>query len=370
MKNYIFPDYNNSLLNLMASLRKYYGLDHNYQTLDVVDKELAKNYKTVIILLLDGMGSFIMDKHKSFIPFMMEHKVADYYSTFPCTTAAATTSLINTLAPIESGWLGWHQYFKQIDRDTVMFTGVGYYDEIEYQPNPSYTYVPYIHFRQTLIEKGVDAEYILPKWYKEAPAKNINDFFNKIRRFANKPSDKLKYMYAYWEEPDHCLHDNGTESKNVSMLLKDLDKRVKKLASKLPEDTLLIVTADHGHHDIKNLYLSEHPDLIDTLVRLPSIEPRNSTFFVKKGQEKTFEELFKKYYGDYFLLLTKKEVYEKKLFGLGTPHPLADDFIGDYQAIAIDDYQLLPKVYKRQMKSAHAGILEDEMTIPLIFIHK
>ena len=370
MKKYILPDYNNCLLNLVSSLHKFYGLEHDYKTLSVLDEELSKGYRTVIVLLLDGMGSFILDKHKEATPFLRSHKVTDYLSVFPCTTAAATTSLINSKAPIESGWLGWHQYFKQIDHDVIMFTGKGYYDKVIDEPNPSYQYLPFVHFIDVLKGKGVNATYVFPKWYKPYPSRNLNDFFNKIKKFANNGGDQKQYMYAYCEEPDHSLHDCGTQNIHVSKVLKDLDKRVRKLADKLPEDTLLIITADHGHHDVTELNILDHQDLVDTLVRLPSIEPRNCTFFVKEGRKKEFEELFKRYYGDYFLLMTKQEVYDKKLFGLGKPHPLADDFIGDYLAMAIDDYQLVGSYNKKPMKSAHAGILEDEMTIPLILVHK
>ena len=370
MGKYIWPNYDECLLNLNASIQKFFGIRSNYKTLKEVDEELEKGYRTIVLLLLDGMGSFILDRYQDVTPFLREKKVRDYLSVFPSTTAAATTVLNSCIAPIESGWLGWHQYFKDIDKDVTMFNGDGYYDGSKNKPEPSSIYVPYKPLIETLNNLGYQAVNNYPAWSKEYGAKNINHFFKKIERFASSGEGK-QYMYAYWDEPDHCLHDCGVGSKEVGLILKDLNRRIARLARRLPESTLLIVTADHGHHNIEEKYLYEHPDLLDTLIRLPSIEPRNATFFVKEGKKEEFVQLFNKYYGQDFILLSKEEVLERKLFGLYKPHPLSLSFIGDYQAIAIGDYQLAYKPNKEGsvMKSAHAGILEEEMTIPLILIN-
>lgn len=43
MKQMILPDYNNSIVNLMSSIRKYFDLDYEGNTLDIVDTLLKKN---------------------------------------------------------------------------------------------------------------------------------------------------------------------------------------------------------------------------------------------------------------------------------------------------------------------------------------
>ena len=74
MKKYIFADYNNSLVNLIASIGKSYGFEMTATSLELLDRELAKNYRSVVLLLLDGMGSFIMDKHLSKDSFLQRKK--------------------------------------------------------------------------------------------------------------------------------------------------------------------------------------------------------------------------------------------------------------------------------------------------------
>lgn len=43
MKQMILPDYNNSIVNLMSSIRKYFDLYYEGNTLDIVDTLLKKN---------------------------------------------------------------------------------------------------------------------------------------------------------------------------------------------------------------------------------------------------------------------------------------------------------------------------------------
>ena len=52
------------------------------------------------------------------------------------------------------------------------------------------------------------------------------------------------------------------------------------------------------------------------------------------------------------LQLTKEEVYKRELFGVGTPHPLFDDMLGDYLAISKSEYSLISSssIFSRQKR--------------------
>ena len=51
MSKIIMPDYTRSIVNMMASIRKHYGLEIRYNTLPELDEELKNNYKNVVIVL-------------------------------------------------------------------------------------------------------------------------------------------------------------------------------------------------------------------------------------------------------------------------------------------------------------------------------
>ena len=50
------PDYQNSILNLVNSILHNYGAPHRYTTLPEADEILKKDYRHVVLLVLDGMG--------------------------------------------------------------------------------------------------------------------------------------------------------------------------------------------------------------------------------------------------------------------------------------------------------------------------
>lgn len=145
--------------------------------------------------------------------------------------------------------------------------------------------------------------------------------------------------------------------------LRMIEDKVSSFASSL-SDTLFLVTADHGHIDAEGVYITEYPEIMDTLLRLPSLEPRTPNFFVKEGMKEVFKERFLDRFGDDFVLLDIEEVIEKKLFGWGKEHPLFKEMLGDYMAYSKSNKTLF--FYGEKLKSMHGSMTEDEMIIPLI----
>lgn len=189
----------------------------------------------------------------------------------------------------------------------------------------------------------------------------------KILEYTKKPGKKL--IYCYDEEPDHTMHEVGTDNEQVKALYVERDRMTQELCSQL-EDSLVIVLADHGHQNGQVITLSDYPDLFSLLRQDISIEPRACAFYVKEGKERDFEKLFQKYFEKDFNLYTKKEVLEHNFFGLGKEHPHFQECLGDYLAIAITDKYFRYDETGPVFQSVHAGITEDEVLIPLIVCEK
>ena len=149
-----------------------------------------------------------------------------------------------------------------------------------------------------------------------------------------------------------------------------LEKMVEETVNGL-SDTLFLITADHGHMDSINHCILDHPEVMDCLVRMPSIEPRTLNLFVKKECIDTFPEIFRKNFGDDFLLLTREEVLREHLFGPGNCCPGLRDMIGDYVALAVSAVSIFNTHYEAQvMPGGHAGLTAEETRIPLIIVEK
>jgi len=134
------------------------------------------------------------------------------------------------------------------------------------------------------------------------------------------------------------------------------------------KDTLVIVTADHGHINLNYKFVSDYPQLLKMLVRTISIESRATCFYVKEEYREMFKEEFYKAFGKDFLLLSKAEVLEEKLFGEGQAHKKFEEFIGDFLAVAIGDQGIVYSHKSKQFLSNHAGMTKQEMMIPFIVV--
>jgi predicted AlkP superfamily pyrophosphatase or phosphodiesterase len=82
---------------------------------------------------------------------------------------------------------------------------------------------------------------------------------------ALKRSKGENFISAYWPEFDHLCHLNGVNSPKVKAHFRQVDKKLAKLWQEArTDDTLLLVTADHGLMDTpkqKGIELNDHPGL-------------------------------------------------------------------------------------------------------------
>lgn len=361
-------DYNNCLTNFSCSIRKYFGLDIKHNTLNVVDELLEKyNPKNVVIFLFDGMGSIICDNALNKDDFFVKNKICDITSVFPTTTTAATTSVLTGLNPCEHGWLGWNMYINKIDKTITLFLGQEKVSKeycIEFEEAKKNLYLNNI-----IDEINEKNEYSAIKLFPFGDNKydSLDQMLNIIERETKKDGKKL--IYAYDEEPDSTMHDLGSNSKESKELIIERNNKVEKLIEKL-NDTMIFVIADHGHLDVDSIFLEDYEDLYNTLERTTSLESRCVSFKIKDNMEDKFKELFNKYFGNDFKLLSKNEVIDAEIFGDGKHNIYFEDALGDFIAIASDSNKALLTIGNNKHASAHAGNSDREVYVPLISYYK
>ena len=360
-------DYDNCLVNLANSVLKRFKSDPLGKSLPCADKYLNKNHKNVVILLLDGLGTSFMEENLKEDGFLRSHYKESFRSVFPPTTVAATTSLISGLQPVESAWLGWDCYYPQVDKNVTVFLNTEQdTDQQVSTENIPWKYCAYEPIVDRLLREGKNAYNVTP--FAPPFPKSFPEICSRIIELCRANGEK--YIYAYWDDPDSTMHKYGCYSNKTKMVLAELETSLVKMCAEL-EDTLLIITADHGQIDGRNVSISDYPAILDCLVRLPSIEPRALNLFVKEERKRAFESEFNKEFGKYYILLSKKEIYESRLFGSGTPHKNVDAMLGDYLAVAISDLTIFnTKEKAERFQGVHAGYTKEELTIPLIIIEK
>ena len=362
------PNTKNCLVNLSCSILKKFNVEPVHETIKDVD-DLLKFSNKVVLLLFDGMGKTQIDKHLNEGTFLSCFKLKEIDSVFPPTTVAATNSLLAGKYPIETGWLGWSSYFKKHDRILNMFTGVDSYTFEMVDSNAAPEVVGYKNIVQQIKEKNphMYCDTFWPGFSPYNGYENLNDYLSAIGNALDK-NDSC-FIYGYWDNPDHLIHDNGVDSLFVKKCINEINDELEQLCIR-HKDTQFLVVADHSLIDVKYINLDNYQDIKDLLIRPFSFEPRCATFFVKDGSHEEFKNLFNKYFGEHFILLSKEDVLQNKIFGEGTPHDFSLDAIGDFTAISIDEYTLLVNYGDGHppMAAHHAGGTKEESQLYLFAI--
>ena len=97
-------------------------------------------------------------------------------------------------------------------------------------------------------------------WYEKNGSKTFEELCNKIKIACENNNQNL--ISAYWDEPDYTIHHNGTSSKTTKDVVKNINKTIEKLSKEL-KDTLIIISADHGAVDVKEVYLNEVKEQVE-----------------------------------------------------------------------------------------------------------
>lgn len=367
----MLPIEGRNLVNLSNSILKTMNITPQKDTLKELDKELdKKEYKNIVLILYDGMGSSILDRYLPKESFLQQNKMCNISSIFPASTVAATTSILTGLEPSEHGWLGWDMFFKDDNETISLFRNV-----IKDTNIPSKHIVKerqdmkYKTILERINEETSNDAYLVWAFDEENPCINLEEINERICELCNKPNKK--FIYAYYNNPDKIMHEMGLESTNVKQEMMKINDMTEKLYRESSSDTLIIVTSDHGHIECKYRTLSENKELFNMLERTTSIEPRACVMKIKKDMDKQhFEKLFLQEYGEDFRLYSREEIIKEKLFGKELKHKIAQDNIGDYMAVGIKNSCLNYDENGKTFKTCHAGITKEEMEIPLIILRK
>lgn len=363
---YKFPDYQNSLVNISNSILKHYAVATNHSTNPELDKILSKNFKHIFLVLIDGLGVNIINKHLNPTHFLYQNKKLEISSVYPPTTSAATTALLSGLDPIETGWIGWAQYFKNEDHIVVLFRNHDYYSLEKMPINITKKYLPYQSVIAKIKDKLVHTEAIMPDFDPNGYA----TFEEQIKRMEELSNSKQRtFAYCYNSVLDTLMHENGIDAQIVKEELLKENQLLDNFAKTLNKDSLLIILADHGHINVKPIDIFSYPDLMAMLVRNPSVEARTTCFHVKPEYYQQFPILFNQYFSNYFTLYTRVEFLNKGFLGTSPKHHLIDSFLGDYVAVASKN-RFFHLEKQHQFKGHHGGLSEDELTIPVIIYYQ
>ncbi len=379
-KEIILPNYQHCILNTITSILKYYHVETKHASLESLDKKLEKRYKNVVFIVLDGMGEHILNT-TSKSGFFSEHQIDCITSVYPSTTTAALTTYYSGKPPYETGWIAWSQYFKEYGRAIDMLSHKESYlkeDISKAKINVFQSVVNYIPIFEKIenASKNVKAYEIVPTYSdkrskRSIRADNVEEMIENIERLCELSGEK--FIFAYSDNPDGLLHKYGTKSEEAKHFVIETENKIKTMCQNLGEDTIVIISADHGHKDIEKSYtLLDYPEILECLYMPISLESRVIGFWVKENRKEEFEKRFNEKFKDEFWLMTTDEFLNKNFLGWGEKHPKIEEFLGNYIALSISGSMIKIETFladgKPVKKSTHCGLTKEEMEVPVIVI--
>ena len=302
----------------------------------------------------------------------------------PATTAAVVTTLATGSSPAEHAILGWHLNLPDLGMvgtilpfitrtDTPIAT-----DEFDLKkylalPAPLAT----IRGRRVLISQGhiptSRTSMAQPWWTERRSFEDLGGMLRQLRAFARSPG--RAYAYAYWPHYDSHCHVHGPEGRVPALHLAEIDAFLARAQIALAgTDTLLLVTADHGHMQTHTrIDLSKIPGFYDCLATLPSGDARMMQCFVRPSRVEDFLRLTRTAPLDgTAVCVPLSEILRSGILGPGQPHPALANRLGDYTLFAAPGTAFLypaAQSGEKKIKSGnHGGLSPDELEVPLYVV--
>jgi hypothetical protein len=398
------PDYDGGgLLNVAATVLDVLGArdDTDPPPLRALEPSLREGVRQVVLVLADGLGiaqlrALCAAGDMPFVSSILERarrgdqaQLIEATTIFPSTTAAAITTLNTARTPQEHGNIAYFIWLEEFAQVTQMLRwGPGqtrrgsYFDDRSIDPR-HYVKVGSVHAR--LRHRGAVSWVIEPEIFRMEAMTKMHaaeaDYAGyslpstmsvRLRQLlAQRPwGDAPAYVYAYWAGIDTAGHLHGPQSAEHATEAMLFDAALERaLARRPPGDTLVILTADHGHAatDPERLIDLIGDDQLRALLRNPIAGEPRLAFLHTDQPERVTQHLDRRYPGTFFLF-ERDEAIAAGLFGRGDPE-VARQRIGEVCAMLDGDRAAsIVKVDGQVFRhyGSHGGMSPEEMLIPVL----
>lgn len=346
--------------------------------------------RDVVLLLVDGLGSLLLDEHAASAPHLAALPNTTLRAGFPATTATSITSLTSGTACGVHGIVGY-SFRPEDDARTrgsrrVLNALRWSLDQAD-GPSALVTYPPSLispheGILDGLDDAGVRITYVMPGEFRgtgltqvafgapgrHLPAVTPDGIRSAITSVLARRSRQRRLIYAYYSDLDTAGHLHGPGSDQWLAKLRIVDRLVADLVGGLPPDTTLLVTGDHGMITARDpVDIDTTPILLDGTDAVAG-EARVRHVYAVDGAAADVADAWSAYLGDRAVIATREQAIDEDWFGPRVSARITAR-IGDVVAVARDHTTLIRTRHEpleSRLLGHHGAWTAAEQLVPLL----
>ncbi|QNG20284.1 alkaline phosphatase family protein [Rhodococcus triatomae] len=338
-----------------------------------------------VVLLVDGLGWNLLHRNLDHAPFLAGAEGGPIRAGFPTTTATSITTLGTGTPAGRHGVTGYRSWVPELDDQInwLSWHSVGGNRDLRTDFAPELAQPSATAFERASAA-GVRCTTVLPASFHDsgltrAALRGANfvgvhghgDLLAHTVTAAGSSDRSLTYCYI--SEIDTLGHVYGPESLSWCHELRVADLFVSRLATTLPADTALLVTADHGMVTVSasdRIEFDDVPTLSQDVIALAG-EPRCRHIHTAPGTADAVAHRWREHLGDRMWIGTRAEAIAAGMFG-PTVTSVARERIGDVLAFARDRTAVVrhrSEPVLAELIGQHGALTDDELLVPLLLAH-
>jgi hypothetical protein len=362
-----------TLASVLPSVADRLGVQR-YAGRDVFD--LPAVPRTVVVLV-DGLGHDLLRQRSGHAPFLRSlHGTAHRVPRgFPTPTATSMGTFGTGLPPGSHGLVGMQVLDPATDR---------LLNELSWEDGPDpRAWQPHATVFEAAENAGVTVTMVGPHYFDGSgltTAALRGGGFRAARSLEERVDAAVaavratprSLVYLYWGEVDKVGHVHGCQSWQWGDEVESVDAALRQLAARVPDDTSIVVTADHGMVDVPfhdRIDLVNEPDLMAGVRHLGG-EPRNLQLYAEPGAASDVEAAWTARLGDRARIMSRERAVAEGWFG--PVRPAVEGRIGDLLVVMDGSFAVVHSGLMRRevvaLLGLHGSTSDAELAVPVVVV--
>ncbi|MGH3510350.1 MAG: alkaline phosphatase family protein [Nocardioidaceae bacterium] len=370
MSGFVEPAYGDrSLTDLLPAVANALGIDAGLPGTAIELPEAGK----YVVFLVDGLGHELLKAHRHLTPYLssLVDRSEPITAGVPSTTATSLTSLGTALPPGAHGVVGFTSRIPGTDNLLNALSWSKDVDPRSWQPHrTAMDRLAAAGVRTTVVNKREFAgSGLTVAGQRGADYIGADRVGEKIAAVlaVSEPGPSLTYIYD--GDLDWTGHRYGVASPQWEQQLAMIDSAAEHLRGVLPDDTRIVLVADHGMVDSSpqsRLDVDDHPGLLDGVAVFGG-EARFRHLYCRGGAVGDVLAAWRERLDGRALVLTRDEAIERGWFG--PVDASVRPRLGDVMVAAQGDNSVLSTArfsYEASLVGMHGSLTPVEMLVPLL----